>query len=117
MQAQPDFKKGKYSRVCSVCFQSGMELLSIQEKEAIGAKKDRALLSTDLRTLQETVKENRQTLQKREAAYKDLKETYDNVLREKEEQEEQMSEMWKKSVQQPESVFAGPSKATASLPV
>ena len=66
-----------------------MELLSIQEKEAIGAKKDRALLSTDLRTLQETVKENRQTLQKREAAYKDLKETYDNVLREKEEQEEQ----------------------------
>ena len=66
-----------------------MELLSIQEKEAIGAKKDRALLSTDLRALQETVKENRQTLQKREAAYKDLKETYDNVLREKEEQEEQ----------------------------
>ena len=72
-----------------MCFQSGMELLSIQEKEAIGAKKDRALLSTDLRALQETVKENRQTLQKREAAYKDLKETYDNVLREKEEQEEQ----------------------------
>ena len=66
-----------------------MELLSIQEKEAIGAKKDRALLSTDLQTLQETVKENRQTLQKRELAYKGLKEAYDNLLREKEEQEEQ----------------------------
>ena len=64
-------------------------LLSIQEKEAIGAKKDRALLSTDLQTLQETVKENRQTLQKRELAYKNLKEAYDNLLREKEEQEEQ----------------------------
>lgn len=88
-QAQPDFEKGKYCRTCIVCYQSGMELLSIQEKDTIAANKEKILLSTDLQTLQETVKDNRRALHKKDQDYKDLKETYENLLREKEEQEEQ----------------------------